>query len=60
MALLGITVQQGDATVQGYQVHVGAGEQPFGRILSDAVPAAAIPCADGESPASVSEQSPDR
>lgn len=43
IALLGITVQQGDATVQGYRVHVGAGEQPFGRVLSDAVPAAAIP-----------------
>jgi ferredoxin-nitrite reductase len=43
IALLGITVQQGNATVEGYRVHVGAGEQPFGRVFSDAVPAAAIP-----------------
>ena len=43
IALLGITVQQGDATVEGYRVHVGAGEEPFGRVLSEAVPAADIP-----------------
>jgi ferredoxin-nitrite reductase len=43
VALLGITVQQGDAAVEGYRVHVGAGEQPFGRVLSEAVPAADIP-----------------
>jgi ferredoxin-nitrite reductase len=43
VGLLGITVQQGDATVEGYRVHVGAGEQPFGRVLSEAVPAADIP-----------------
>jgi ferredoxin-nitrite reductase len=43
IALLGITVQQGDAAVEGYRVHVGAGEQPFGRVLSEAVPAADIP-----------------
>ena len=28
---------------EGYRVHVGAGEQPFGRVLSEAVPAADIP-----------------
>jgi ferredoxin-nitrite reductase len=43
IALLGITVRQGDASVEGYRVHVGAGEQPFGRVLSDAVPAADVP-----------------
>jgi ferredoxin-nitrite reductase len=43
IALLGITVQQGDATVEGYRVHVGAGEQSFGRVLSEAVPAADLP-----------------
>jgi ferredoxin-nitrite reductase len=43
IALLGITLQQGEAAVEGYRVHVGAGEQPFGRVLSDAVPAADIP-----------------
>jgi ferredoxin-nitrite reductase len=43
IALVGITVQQGDATVEGYRVHVGAAEQPFGRVLSEAVPAADMP-----------------
>jgi ferredoxin-nitrite reductase len=43
IALLGITVQQGDATVEGYQVHVRGGQQLFGRVLSEAVPAADIP-----------------
>jgi ferredoxin-nitrite reductase len=43
IALLGMTVRQGNVTVEGYRVHVGAGEQPFGRVLSDAVPAADIP-----------------
>jgi ferredoxin-nitrite reductase len=43
IALVGITVQQGDATVEGYRVHVGAAEQPFGRVLSEAVPATDIP-----------------
>jgi ferredoxin-nitrite reductase len=43
IALVGITVQQGDATVEGYRVHVRGGEQPFGRVLSEAVPAADIP-----------------
>jgi ferredoxin-nitrite reductase len=43
IALVGITVQQGDATVEGYRVHVGAAERPFGRVLSEAVPAADMP-----------------
>jgi ferredoxin-nitrite reductase len=43
IALLGMTVQQGDTTVEGYQVHIKGGEQPFGRVLSEAVPAADIP-----------------
>ena len=29
--------------MEGYRVYVGAGEQPFGRALYDAVPAADIP-----------------
>jgi ferredoxin-nitrite reductase len=43
IALLGITMPQGDTIVEGYRVYVGAGEQPFGRALYDAVPAADIP-----------------
>jgi ferredoxin-nitrite reductase len=43
IALLGMTVQHGDATAEGYQVHVRGGDQPFGRVLSDAVPAVDIP-----------------
>jgi ferredoxin-nitrite reductase len=42
IALLGMTVQRGDTTVEGYRVHVRGGEQPFGRVLADAVPAADI------------------
>jgi ferredoxin-nitrite reductase len=47
IALLGITVPQGDATVEGYCVHVGTDGQPFGRILADAVPAADVPALIG-------------
>ena len=43
IALLGISIPQGDTTVEGYRVYVGAGEQPFGRALYDAVPAADLP-----------------
>jgi ferredoxin-nitrite reductase len=43
IALLGISMPQGDTTVEGYRVYVGAGEQPFGRALYDAVPAADLP-----------------
>lgn len=43
VTLLGTTVRQGDVTVEGYQVHVRGGDQPFGRVLSEAVPAADIP-----------------
>ncbi len=43
IALVGITLQQGDQTVEGYRVHVGASEQPFGRVLSEAVPADDMP-----------------
>jgi ferredoxin-nitrite reductase len=43
IALLGCPVQQGSGTVEGYQIYVGAGESPFGRVLHDAVPAVDIP-----------------
>jgi ferredoxin-nitrite reductase len=43
IALVGITIPQGGTTVEGYRVHVGAAERPFGRVLSEAVPAADIP-----------------
>jgi ferredoxin-nitrite reductase len=43
IALVGVTLQQGDQTVEGYRVHVGASEQPFGRVLSEAVPADDMP-----------------
>jgi ferredoxin-nitrite reductase len=43
IALLGTTVQRGGAAVEGYQVHVRGGEEPFGRVLCDAVPAADLP-----------------
>jgi ferredoxin-nitrite reductase len=43
IALLGTLVQQGDTKVEGYQVYVGTGEQPFGRVLYDAVAATQIP-----------------
>jgi ferredoxin-nitrite reductase len=43
IALVGITISQGGTTVEGYRVHVGAGEGSFGRVLSEAVPAADVP-----------------
>jgi ferredoxin-nitrite reductase len=43
IALLGRTIQQGDTTVEGYQVYIGTSEQPFGRALYDAVPAVDVP-----------------
>jgi ferredoxin-nitrite reductase len=43
IALLGTTVQQGDTSVEGYHIYVGTGDEPFGRPLYDAVPAADIP-----------------
>jgi ferredoxin-nitrite reductase len=43
IALVGITMQQGDATVEGYRVHVRGERPPFGRVLSEAVPAADMP-----------------
>jgi ferredoxin-nitrite reductase len=43
IALLGITMQQGDISVEGYRVYVGTGDEPFGRPLYQAVPAADIP-----------------
>jgi ferredoxin-nitrite reductase len=43
LALLGITVQQGDTLVEGYRVYVGTGDEPFGRPLYQAVPAADVP-----------------
>jgi ferredoxin-nitrite reductase len=43
IALLGMTVQQGDTAVEGYRIHVRGGEQPFGRVLCDAVPASDVP-----------------
>jgi ferredoxin-nitrite reductase len=43
LALLGITIQQGDAFVEGYRVYVGTGDESFGRPLYQAVPTADIP-----------------
>src|SRR5262249_35228202 len=43
IALLGITIQQGDTLVEGYRVYVGTGDESFSRPLYDAVPAADIP-----------------
>lgn len=43
IALLGTAIPQGDATVEGYHVYVGTTEQPFGRVLYNAVPAAHLP-----------------
>jgi ferredoxin-nitrite reductase len=40
IALLGTAIPQGEAIVEGYHVHVGTTEQPFGRVLYHAVPAA--------------------
>jgi ferredoxin-nitrite reductase len=36
-------MQQGDSIVEGYRVYVGTGDEPFGRLLYQAVPAADIP-----------------
>src|SRR5262249_29614261 len=43
IALLGTAVSQGDTTVEGYHVYVGAGEESFGRALYAAIPAADLP-----------------
>jgi ferredoxin-nitrite reductase len=43
ITLVGITVQQGEHSVEGYRLHVGAAQQPFGRVFSEAVPAADVP-----------------
>jgi ferredoxin-nitrite reductase len=43
LALLGITMQQGDTSVEGYRVYVGTGDEPFGRPIYQAVPAIDIP-----------------
>jgi len=43
LALLGITMQQGDTRVEGYRVYVGTGDESFGRPLYQAVPATDIP-----------------
>jgi ferredoxin-nitrite reductase len=43
IALLGITLPHEGMPIEGYRVHVGAAQRPFGRVLSEAVPAAAIP-----------------
>jgi ferredoxin-nitrite reductase len=36
-------VLRGDSAVEGYQIYVGTGQQPFGRPLYDAMPATAMP-----------------
>jgi ferredoxin-nitrite reductase len=43
IALLGITMQQGDTSVEGYRVYVGTGDEAFGRPLYQAVPATDLP-----------------
>jgi ferredoxin-nitrite reductase len=43
IALLGLTLQQGDTMAEGYRVYVGTGDEPFGRPLYQAVPATDIP-----------------
>jgi ferredoxin-nitrite reductase len=43
IALLGTTIPHGDTSVEGYHVYVGTGDEPFGRLLYQAVPAAEIP-----------------
>ena len=43
IALLGITLPQGDTMVEAYRVYVGTDAEPFGRPLYQAVPATDIP-----------------
>jgi ferredoxin-nitrite reductase len=43
IALLGITLQQGDTMIEGYRVYVGTGDEPFGCPLYEAVSATDIP-----------------
>jgi len=43
IALLGITMQQGDTSVEGYRVYVGTGDEALGRSLYPAVLATELP-----------------